>query len=78
MHDMNDSDLFVREFLKEKPEYIPDAKHFDVGGQKDLCLTTDGMIAFVEWSIEKGHVGHVDKAHEFIAYLKSRPTELQP
>jgi hypothetical protein len=64
----------IREFLNEHPEHIqgvrrlPDPKR---GGQMELMLDTDTMIAFTDWTIATGR-GNAKKARAFREAIRER------
>ena len=61
----------IGEFLKDHPEYIPDARWLEVEGRPELCLSTDGVIAFADWTIATGR-GDAAKARRFREMLRKR------
>ena len=58
----------VNRFLKDKPEYIPDVKYID----GELCLNTDALIAFTDWTISGNVSGDLAKAKRFREALRQK------
>lgn len=61
----------IREFLKEHPEHIPEFRSAVRNGVDDVFMSTDGMIAFTEWTIKKGY-GNTAKAKQFRKWIKEK------
>lgn len=59
----------IREFLRDRPEYVAGTKTAVVDGVEEVLLTTDTVIAFSEWSIAKGYTRDAAKARRFTAWL---------
>lgn len=67
-------ELAVREFLTEHPEFIPDFRYLplDSGGEPELVMSTDGMIAFADWTIRTGRTKDMKKAKQFREAMRQR------
>jgi hypothetical protein len=68
-HAMLDS---IRDFLKEHSEYVADFKTKIVNGREDVLMSTDGMIAFTDWTIKNKRSGNIAKAKRFREMLRKK------
>jgi len=66
--------LTVREFLRQNPEYIPNVRQIidpDNDAETLTALDTEGLIAFVDWTIQTGR-GNTTKAARFREHLRQK------
>lgn len=65
-------EAITRQFLDEHPEhiqgvrYLPDPK---LGGESELMMDTEALIAFTDWTIAKGY-GDPEKVRRFREELR--------